>query len=133
VRRQHSTASGLLAALVLLLLAGCGGPDLPDPGDSAVKAERERVRELLRHGTWLSGAADCDLQVLRQEGATTWVWAHCESLDGGHQQGFAGPVRIDGEAVRLVGEPYEESLRDLFPEDLADLVITTDDSDYTLG
>ena len=118
--------TGVLVGAVALL-AGCGRQvSIADPGQPQVLEERNRIIRLLAtdlgdHRT--PGA--CQVKVLRHEDQTTWAFATCSMAakdPASPRPTWADYVRVDGERVRYAkgGAAYEESVRALFPKDLAD-------------
>jgi len=59
----------------------------------------------------------------------SFVWATCESPDPPNTAASL-PIRIDGAKLTLAGDGavYSETVREMFPEDLADLVLNNPDS-----
>ena len=114
--------------VVLLLLAGCSATvDLPERTD-AVRAEERRLAAVIeadqRSGfTGQPGA--CDVRLLRQEGDTSWVWARCTYGEGGLSTAF----RVRGPTVTAPrdGAGYADSIREVFPDDLAAMVLEHQD------
>lgn len=111
----------------LTLLAGCAPQvTLADPGQPQVLEERNRIIRLLStdlgdHRT----PGVCQVKVLRHEGQTTWAFATCSMAakdPASPRPRWADFLRVDGDRVRYAqgGAAYEESLRVLFPKDLAD-------------
>jgi hypothetical protein len=123
-------------AVVLALAgaAGCGGQRYEVPERTPrVAAEEARVAALLeRHESesWGGRSGTCSVRVLGMEGATTFAWAHCtfptaESPDAGVSTAY----RIDGDEVRgpLDGAGYGDSIRSMFPGELASAVLENPD------
>lgn len=112
------------------------GIDLPDLLDPQVHSTAESIADLMTRETWIEDAA-CQAKVLRTEGETSWAWMRCtgEPSGGTHDQapGQSVPVRFDGVTLDVPDEPlgsssYEDDVRALFPEDLADLILEHDET-----
>ncbi|WBB69522.1 hypothetical protein [Micromonospora sp. WMMD812] len=113
------------------LLAGCTSPPypLPDRAAADVRAEEERLAGLLPRPL-LDGPGTCRVRLLGRDGAVSYAWAHCTGPAGaGGAAGVSVPVRVEGDAVGVPedGAGYPESVRRLFPHDLAEAVL--DDPD----
>ena len=115
--------------LPLLLAASCrGGADieLPDRSDPAVQRQEAALGRVLaadRSGEVLDQpGGSCRVLLLRAEGDTNYVWAHC-SVPGG--MAISAPFRVRGSVVDGTedGNRHEPSLRQIFPADLADAVL----------
>ena len=118
--------------LVLISVTGCSAspPVLPDRAAPAVKAEEARLATLLGADTSILGVPGvCKVRLLGQQPGVSFVWATCESPDPPNTAASL-PIRIDGAKLTLAGDGavYSETVREMFPEDLADLVLNNPDS-----
>jgi hypothetical protein len=125
----------LLGGIVLgLLVAGCSDePDaswqLPDRDDPSVLAEEARLAAVVEASdvVWHTfGPMACDVRLLGAEAAASFVWAECGvDLDDGGRSGLSVPLRIEGDTVieALDGDLYADSVEEMFPPALADLVL----------
>ncbi len=62
--------------------------------------------------------------------AEAWfVWATCEIVDPPHG-GMSAPMRVSGRDITVAadGAAFPQSLREMFPEGLADFVLSNPDS-----
>lgn len=125
---------GRLSALVACgLLVACSSdePSLPDRADLGVQQEETRIATMLmsdvleREFGPSPEPGNCAVRLLREDGATDYVWADCERAD----QGFSTALRIDGEKVTFPedGSGYASSIRRTFPADLAEAVLADDE------
>lgn len=119
-------------SLTAFSLAGCSSPppDLPDRATAAVKAEEARVAELLGADPSVLGEpGSCQVRLLGQEAGASFVWANCEALDPPHTA-ISTPVRVDGSKVTMPGDgaAFAETVREMFPDDLAEFVMSNQDS-----
>jgi hypothetical protein len=118
-------------SLVLVCVAGCSGrPELPDRTDPAIRAEAARIAALLgADPSVVGGPGTCKVRLLGQEAGASFVWAECAALDPPFS-GVSAPMRVDGSTVTLPGEgaAYSESVREMFPEDLAEFVLDNPNS-----
>lgn len=115
-------------------LAGCGGERFELPQRTPeVAAEKVRVVALLeqRGGAASDGRkTTCAVRILKIEGAATYAWSSCTSVDAnGVSGGASAPIRIDGDEVRAPadGGGYADSVREMFPERLAEAVLMYQD------
>jgi hypothetical protein len=110
---------------MVALLSGCSESpyQLPDRNTPAVQAEERRLAALLPDRLlWAPGT--CRVRLLGREGSSSFAWAACEitptaELPSG---GVSMPVRVDGDQVRkpVDGAGYADSIKSMFPRDLAD-------------
>jgi hypothetical protein len=122
----------LAVSLSLASVAGCSSrpPVLPDRASPEVRAEEARVAALLGSETSVVGARSaCEVRLLRQEAEASFVWATCEAVDPPHG-GMSAPMRVSGSDITVAadGAAFPQSLREMFPEDLADFVLSNPDS-----
>ena len=122
-------ARGFVAAgtLVLISVSGCssGPPGPPDRAAPAVKAEEARIAALLGADTSILGEPGvCTVRLLGQQAGASFVWALCVA-SGPIGSAVSLPLRVDGSKVTKPGDGsmYAESVRQMFPADLAELVI----------
>ncbi len=119
---------GFAGAIVLLLtsVSACSSPPvLPDRTNPAVKAEEARLARLLGADRSILGEPGvCTVRLLGQRAGASFVWAHCAAPV---PQGTAAslPLRIDGSKVTIPedGEGFADSVRQMFPTDLAEFVL----------
>ncbi len=116
--------------LAIGLLAGCSEAPypLPDRNAADVRAEEERLATLLP-GELLGGPGTCKVRLLGRDDASSFAWAHCEAAPGpAGVWSVSVPVRVDGDRVTQPGDgaEYSASVRRMFPERLADVVLTDD-------
>jgi hypothetical protein len=117
--------------VVLLLAVGCAGPDsfpLPDRSDPVVRREEARIAKVVaadRSGRVLPSTGTCEVRLLRRVDDVDYAWADCTSAI----TGVSLPVRVEGARVQVPedGSRYDDSLRELFPDDIADALL--DDPD----
>lgn len=119
------------ASIVLISTAGCSSnpPVLPDRAAPAVKAEEARLVALLSADrTVLGERGVCTVRLLGQREGASFMWAQCQALDSQHATSL--PLRVDGSKVTRPGdgEAYGETVREMFPEDLAEFVLNNHDS-----
>ena len=122
-------ARGFVAAgsLVLISVSGCssGPPGPPDRAAPAVKAEEARIAALLGADTSILGEPGvCTVRLLGQQAGASFVWALCVA-PGPIGSAASLPLRVDGSKVTKPGDGsmYAESVRQMFPADLAEFVI----------
>jgi hypothetical protein len=114
--------------------AACGGLpyDLPER-TPRIAAEEARVAALLeRHESesWGGRSGACSVRILGMGDATTFAWGHCTfPTPETPEAGVSTVYRIDGDQVRgpQDGAGYGDSLRSMFPEDLASAVLEDPD------
>jgi hypothetical protein len=117
-----------VASLMLVSLSACSNPPaLPDRSTPAVKAEEARLASLLGADTSVIGGPSlCKVRLLGQETGASFVWALCQGL-GPHSvgTGISAPMRVVGTNVTIPqdGGAYGDSVRTMFPEDLAEFVL----------
>ncbi|MET8267535.1 hypothetical protein ACFYP0_04530 [Micromonospora arida] len=124
--RRHAVGFGLAIGL----LTGCSEPPyaLPDRNAADVRAEEERLATLLP-AELLNGPGTCEVRLLGRDGSSSFAWAHCEAAPGvGDVFGVSIPVRVDGDRVTQPGDgsDYSASVRRMFPERLAEVVLDDD-------
>lgn len=117
--------TGVWLAVASTTLAACGSAwTLPDRGRGVVRDEEARVAALLESTGAVLGdpGGRCRVRLLGTEGKTSYAWAKCSSKRFG---GASMPVRVDGENVDQPedGAGYADSVRDLFPDGLADEIL----------
>ncbi len=128
----------LAATAVLVLgasLSACSDDKpsfaLPDRADPAVRAEEARVAAVLAADTSgrllsrpLQGRPECAVRLLREDGATDYVFARCTA----GPEGLVAPVKVTGTVVTVPddGAGYTASLKRLFPADIAAALIADD-------
>jgi hypothetical protein len=127
-------ASKLIVAvsLVLVSMAGCSSrqPHLPDRAAPAVKAEEARIAALLGADTSILGEPGvCQVRLLGQKARASFVWASCDALDPPYTA-ISAPLRVDDSKVRMPGDgaAFADTVREMFPEDLAEFVLNNPDS-----
>ena len=118
--------------LTAAALAGCSGETFEPPARTPeVAAEETRVAvRLEQHGrsTGFPHGVDggCAVRILRIDGPVTYAWSKCMFSDAsGGMSGVSGPVRVEGTDVRRTadGGDYDESVRELFPAQIADAIL----------
>ena len=119
------------AMLVLAFVSGCSsGPVvLPDRADPEVKAEETRIATLLNaNWTLLGEPSVCTVRLLGQQSGASFVWAKCDARNSSSSASV--PPRVIGPKVNRPrdGAAVSDSVRELFPEDLADYVIANQGS-----
>jgi hypothetical protein len=111
------------------VLSGCTGAgyQLPDRNTPAVREEERRLAALLP-GELLEGPGSCEVRLLGTEGGASFAWATCQ-MSSAPGSGVSLPVRVDGDQVRTPadGAGHADSVRQLFPRDLADAVLQEPD------
>lgn len=127
----------LICFVVGGLVAGCSSPvALPDRTDPGVQAEETRLAELLEttDDFWPPQPRRCSVRLLGQEGATSYVWAHCEGPEvvaDGQIERPAGSLalRIDGDRVSEPrdGGLYVDDVEEMFPADIAEAIFAHDE------
>ena len=127
------TRRGMFLVLTAAL-AGCGAQRFELPQRTPeVAAEEARVVALLeqRRGAASDGLkTTCAVRILEIDGATTYAWSSCTSVDAnGVSGGASAPIRIDGDEIQAPadGGGYADSVREMFPERLAEEVLTHQD------
>lgn len=124
--RTGTIALGLVSAA---LLTACGGQSFEPPArTTAITAEEARVAPLIERAEasgWDNRPGTCAVRVLGMQPGSTYVWADCKYPPTG---GLSAPYRIDGETVRGArdGSLYADSIRAMFPADVADAVLDDD-------
>jgi hypothetical protein len=118
--------------LMLVSVSACSSPPvLPDRSAPAVKAQEARLAKVIgADPLMVGGPAACKVRLLGQQGGAFFVWADCTAVapiqpgDLSHTSTSA-PVRVDGSKVTMPadGGGYSESLRKIFPTDLANYVV----------
>ncbi|MEU7611664.1 hypothetical protein [Micromonospora sp. NPDC049204] len=124
--RRHAVRLGLAIAL----LAGCSEAayPLPDRNSADVQAEEKRLATLLP-GELLGGPGTCKVRLLGRDGSSSFAWAHCDAAPGSEGGwSVSVPVRVDGDRVTQPGDgsEYSASVRRMFPERLARVVLDDD-------
>lgn len=118
-----------VAAVTMVAGLACTpGWVLPDRSDPAVQAEEKRVATLLETtGAVLTKpGGECNVRLLGREGTTSYVWALCSRpLPGRQEEGVsvAARVRPDGVDLPEDGSRYGDSVHELFPRGLAQLIL----------
>ena len=117
-------------SLVLAFASSCSSPPvLPDRADPAVKAEETRLAALLSADQSVLGVPGvCTVRLLGQQAGASFVWANCDARDSSY--GTSVPLRVDGSKVTKPGDgaAFSDTVREMFPEDLADFVLNNQDS-----
>ena len=118
--------------LLVLGVAACGGDgyELPER-TTQVAVEEARVASLIeRHESAGFGGrkGECAVRVLGKERGSTFAWATCTypPTNGVEpESGVSTAYRVDGTEVRSTedGSGYDDSVRGLFPEALAEAVL----------
>lgn len=128
IRRYEPTT--LICLVVGGLVAGCSSPvAVANRSDPGVQAEETRLAQLIESTDdfWPPQPRRCSVRLLRQEGATSYVWAGCEgpevAADGQVERpARSGSLRIDGDLVSQPGEALE-NLEEMLPADLAEAIL----------
>ena len=117
-------------SLVLPIVSGCSSPPvLPDRAAPAVKAEETRLAALLSADQSVLGVPGvCTVRLLGQQAGASFVWANCDALDSSYATSL--PLRVDGSEVTKpgMGAAFSPTVREMFPEDLADFVLNNQNS-----
>ncbi|HVF20921.1 MAG TPA: hypothetical protein VNA14_11865 [Mycobacteriales bacterium] len=111
--------------------AACAGTERYEPParTDAVRAEEARVAALVADQQRWPGRArpSCAVRVLGIDGPTSYAWADCSVPASGDAPsgGWSAPYRIEGTTVRgpADGAGYAASVRELFPEPLAEAIL----------
>lgn len=124
---------GGAALLAALMLTGCGSsPALPDQADARVQAETQELALVVaddleakeRAGGGPVGEWTCLALLLGHDGEAQLGSVNCSATYPGVEEpsGMAGPVRVEGAAVRYSqdGAGYADSVREMFGNQLAD-------------
>ena len=119
-------------SLVLVSVSGCSSRhlELPDRAAPAVKAEEARIAALLGADTSILGEPGvCKVRLLGQKAGASFVWAECDALDPPYSA-ISAPLRVDDSKVTMPGDgaAFSETVREMFPGDLADFVLNNQDS-----
>ncbi len=71
----------------------------------------------------------CKVRLLGQEARASFVWAECQIVDPPYRA-VSAPLRVDDSKVTMPGDgaAFSVSVREMFPEDLADFVLNNQDS-----
>lgn len=122
----------LAVSLVLASASGCSRHqvELPDRAAPAVRSEEVRIAAVLGADTSILGEPGvCRVRLLGQQAGARFVWADCDAPDPPYTA-VSLPVRVDDSRVTLPGDgaAFSESVREMFPEDLADFVLNNQDS-----
>lgn len=127
-------ARKLIIALSLVLVSGAGcssrQPELPDRAAPAVRAEEARIAALLGADTSiLGGQSECKVRLLGQEAGASFVWATCDAVDPPYTA-VSAPLRVEDSEVTVPGDgaAFSQTVREMFPEALADFVLNNQDS-----
>ena len=116
--------------LALAFVSGCSRPPvLPDRAAPTVKAEETRLAALLSADQSVLGVPGvCTVRLLGQQAGASFVWANCNARDSSY--GTSVPLRVDGSKVTKPGDgaAFSDTVREMFPEDLADFVLNNQDS-----
>jgi len=121
--RTGATGLALLSAAAL---TACSGHSYQPPArTSQIVAEEARVAALIeRHesGLFDDRPGTCAVRVLGMQADSTYAWADCTYPPNG---GLSAPFRVDGHAVRNAqdGSLYSDSIKEMFPADLAQAVL----------
>ena len=122
----------VVVSLVVVSVAGCSSrqSDLPDRAAPAVRAEEARIAALLGADTSILGKPGvCKVRLLGQEAGASFVWANCDALDPPYTA-VSTPLRVDDSKVTMPGDgaAFSDTVREMFPKDLADFVLNNQDS-----
>lgn len=99
------------------------------PRRPAVKAEETRLAALLSADRSVLGVPSvCTVRLLGQKAGASFVMADCKARDSSYST--YGPKRVDGSKVTKPGDgaAFSDTVREMFPEDLADFVLNNQDS-----
>ena len=117
-------------SLALAFLSGCASPHvLPDRAAPAVKAEEARIATVLSADRSVLGVpGTCKVRLLGQRAGSSFVMADCKALKS--KYATYGAKRVDGTKVTQAvdGPGAFLTVRQIFPEDLADLVLENPNS-----
>ncbi len=119
---------GLAGAIVVasVSLSGCSGdPTLPDRRDPLVKAEEARLATLLSADLSILGVPGvCAVRLLGQQAGASFMWAICRDPEPPNSAASM-PLRVEGTKVTVPadGSGYADSVRKMFPADLADFAL----------
>jgi len=113
---------------MLLSLAACSDEkrgssfELPERDRHATSVEQRLAPLIEKSQRGSNGPGECKLRFLGEKNDTTWVWANCRWLPS---SGIGGPFRIVGKEVTgsKDGSEYDDSVRQLFPYDLAEAIL----------
>jgi len=117
--------------LVTAFMLGCSSQPvvLSDRAAPAVKAEETRIAALLSDKWTLLGVPSvCTVRLLGQQAGASFVWANCDARDS--PSGMSVPLRVVGPKVTRPsdGAAFSDTVRELFPEALANYVIANQGS-----
>jgi hypothetical protein len=117
-------------SLVLAFASSCSSPPvLPDRAAPVVKAEETRLAALLSADRSALGVPGvCTVRLLGQKAGASFVMADCKARDSSYST--YGPKRVEGSKVTKPGDgaAFPDTVREMFPEDLADFVLNNQDS-----
>jgi hypothetical protein len=117
-------------SLVLAFASSCSSPPvLPDRAAPVVKAEETRLAALLSADRSALGVPGvCTVRLLGQKAGASFVMADCKARDSSYST--YGPKRVEGSKVTKPGDgaAFSDTVREMFPEDLADFVLNNQDS-----
>lgn len=112
----------------MLLLASCqqhqrgSSFDLPQHDDHAVATEARVAPLIERTQRGSNGPGECTVRFLGEKDDAVWVWATCRWLPS---SAIGGPFLVQGDKVTGTkdGSDYDDSVRQLFPYDLAEAIL----------
>jgi hypothetical protein len=128
---RHARTLGGFVASLLLVSPGCvlGSSDwsLPDRDDPAVQDEEARLAQVIENSDAVwddSGPMSCKVRLLGTDDDVRYVNADCRSSGAG----FVSPLRVEGTRIIQPGDGnlYADSVRQMFPAGLAELVLDRD-------
>jgi len=112
------------------LVRTAGDPSLPDRSDPLVRAQEARLATLLGADPSILGVPGvCAVRLLGQQAGASFMWATCRDPEPPNSAASM-PLRVDGTKVTVPadGSGYADSVRKMFPADLADFVLQNQDS-----
>ena len=113
------------------LVRTAGDPSLPDRSAPLVKAEEARLATLLGADLSILGVPGvCAVRLLGQQAGASFMWAICREPEPPNSAASL-PVRVDGTKVTVPadGSGYADSIRKMFPADLAEFALEQDSPD----
>ena len=116
-------------AVLLAAAAACVAPwQLPDRSDAWVRAEEARLATTIEDSGAVLGTpgGSCDARLLNTDPENWFLWVECESRSAG---AASMPVVVRGDDVLQPedGAGYADSVRELFPRELAHAILTDPD------